>query len=365
MKIKVIYSRLFITLLIPIFSFGQDKPLIIQPSAKEIFLLWERNDSDQSFMVLRREGESEYKLLNKEPINELTHRYDIITALGDEFERTLSLFKVKYPEQIHEKLNENKLADILGTMIMPELAVIRGRGYIDKNIKAGAAYEYKVNLVTSRGNVPFTSTVKVTAENHFPEKPKNYTVTGQNNEIHLKWDIPENPNAGYDIFRAESAKGKYEQINRKRILIMGEKNPENKNPCFIDKEVIPGKTYWYKVAGRDALGNLGAFSDIKSATSFDKTPPLEPRLKKINLNQQGIALLDWNHEDINDVNEFRIYKSRNIREYGIVIKSKLPNTSKNYKESSKESGFFWYRISAVDKYGNEAFSNAEGIFISK
>lgn len=365
MKVKILYIMLLVFIFVPVNCFCQDKPLIIQPSAKEIFLLWERSDSNQSFMVFRKESESEYKLLNKEPLNVLTHRYDITTILGDKLERTIKLFNVRYPEQIYEKLDENKMANILGTMIMPELAVIRGIGYVDRDIKAGISYEYKVNLITTRGNVPFTRAVKVVAENHFPKKPKHFTVTGQNNEIHLNWDIPESPNAGYDIFRAGSLNGRYEQINRKRILIIEAKNSKNKNPCFIDKEVMPGRTYWYKVAGRDALGNLGIYSDTRSAKAIDKTPPFEPNLKKIKLSRQKIVLLEWKHKYTKDVNEFRIYRSRNIREYGNLVKTKIPNTYNSFKDVPETPGFYWYRISAVDQNGNEAYSNAEGVYINK
>lgn len=60
-------------------------------------------------------------------------------------------------------------------------------------------------------------------------------------------------NAGFNIYRAESADGEYEQINGALIPAEGSAT-ERATYNFVDDDVKNGKTYYYKLEDIDLSG---------------------------------------------------------------------------------------------------------------
>lgn len=363
MKRTFIFGLVFYYILI-IPAFAQDRLLTAYPSAKVIFLTWERLDENQSFNVYRDEGNGRLTKITKNPIRILWYRSDIIETLDEELSLYMELFKVKYPEQIHQKLDKLPSAETIICAINPQIAKIRGRGFLDKTVKAGQKYKYRIFVVENGVDRPYSKAIQLTAKDIIIEKPKNFEAEGANHEINLYWDAPDSPNAGFDIFRSESKDGVYQQINKKRqLLLKVSVTEQERSPVYIDKNIIVNKEYWYKVAARDPIGNLGKFTNPIAATAQDKTPPQKPIIEKPQLNSKGYAIIKWQQIDISDVVDFYVYKSRSINEKGRRLQGEITLDQNKYIfiDQNNEKGFFWYRVAAVDEKGNESLSDAKAI----
>lgn len=81
-----------------------------------------------------------------------------------------------------------------------------------------------------------------------PAKPEGFTLVQGNGYIELKWNQGiEEDLAGYTIYRSDAADGQYTAIksNLKQVN-------------YIDKNIVLGKVYYYKLAVSDTAGNISA-----------------------------------------------------------------------------------------------------------
>ena len=106
-----------------------------------------------------------------------------------------------------------------------------------------------------QGNITSTTapaTTTTTAPLTVIELASFYPLSG-NNSIALIWKTEsEIDNAGFNLYRAESRKGKYSKINK--TLIPAEGNAGGASYKYEDKGVRNGKTYYYKLEDVDTSG---------------------------------------------------------------------------------------------------------------
>ncbi|MEE0874122.1 MAG: leucine-rich repeat protein [Ruminococcus sp.] len=86
--------------------------------------------------------------------------------------------------------------------------------------------------------------------------PENVSASSDKEYIAVSWNEPDdNTVVGFNLMRCDSKDGNYKEIRT------------NTNAVLIyDEDVVPGKTYWYKVQSVDKAGNLSAFSAPVSCT---------------------------------------------------------------------------------------------------
>ncbi len=120
--------------------------------------------------------------------------------------------------------------------------------FLDTSVVAKVEYTYRVRGADLDGNIgePSTEVSTYTYDFKHPARPRITSVTSTGTGIRLQWEPLFSPSEheGFVVFRSKSSNGPYHQISG---LIKGS--------AFIDKNVIHGQTFWYKVQLIDKSGN--------------------------------------------------------------------------------------------------------------
>jgi hypothetical protein len=350
-------------------ALGQD--FVAHGSDQAIFIRWQRANQNQVFNVYRKTSTEDYVKLNQQPIAIMKHRSDIVSVLGGDTSQILENFNVRYPEQIHEVLDRKPGISVLAGTIDPRLAIIRGDGYLDTTVVKGTRYSFKITFsqnATSTEEILYADEINLSAETIPPLPPSNLMAKSANLAILLFMSPSEtgstgetfNHNAGYDIFRSTNRNGVYQKINKKRIFLSKPKDQSHKPiPCFVDKELKIGTRYWYKSAAIGILGTLSETVGPVSAVALDKTPPEAPTIDHISQASEKSIMIVWQISDNSDVTGFNVYRSTTITAIGPKLnpKKQIGPSQRTFKDSNPKVGqLYWYRVTAVDKFGNEAFS---------
>lgn len=140
-----------------------------------------------------------------------------------------------------------------------KIATVKGstRKYVDQSVKSGKKYYYKIMATGNLNGVRITSGYSETASFRALKQVKISSVKMTANDyLRIKWGKVAGATK-YKIFRASSRNGSY-----KKIAIVPSKGS---NLTYTDKDVISGKTYYYRVqAYSEEKGMISAGSGSKS-----------------------------------------------------------------------------------------------------
>lgn len=150
--------------------------------------------------------------------------------------------------------------------------------YVDKNVSLGVRYYYKIRAyrtVDDKKVYSSYSSIKNVVVRVATPTVKSVLRTSYNS-LEIKWSTVSGA-TGYRLYRSTSEDGKYEQVK----TLAG-----NDNTTYVDKGLVCGRTYYYKVRAYrkvDGTKYFGLFANpegnytrpakakIKDSTSFDAT----------------------------------------------------------------------------------------------
>lgn len=98
-----------------------------------------------------------------------------------------------------------------------------------------------------------------------PTPPTGLSATGAERAVQLAWSPASDANgvAGYHVFRATAADGAYAQITTTLV----------RTTTYVDVELIPGTTYFYRVRAYDGTNNRSDVSNTASAAALALATP--------------------------------------------------------------------------------------------
>lgn len=105
-----------------------------------------------------------------------------------------------------------------------------------------------------------------TAEYSLPVELVSFTSKADYDRVVLEWETAsEVNNEGFFLYRSSQSDDGYEQLNS--VLIPGNGNSNTSHQYeYVDKNVVAGQTYFYKLISRDFNGDLTEYESIVSAT---------------------------------------------------------------------------------------------------
>lgn len=128
--------------------------------------------------------------------------------------------------QVYRKVNKGKWKAV---------KYVTGTSYTDKNVKAGNTYYYTVKACRTVDGKQVYSTYNTKGVSG--KLTTSISLKTKSRKVTISWKKTKSA-AGYYIYRASSAKGKYSKIK---------KVTSGKTLKYTDKKVKKGKTYYYKV----------------------------------------------------------------------------------------------------------------------
>ena len=188
-----------------------------------------------------------------------------------------------------------------------KLRIARGMAYIDRTVTAKKEYVYQLYGVQKNGmEVALAVDVTLVAgELILPDPPSGLILSVGDRKVLSLWNP--NPYAySYMVQRSTNSGGPFQLVNPQPVVYNLENDIQDQpisppRPGFLDfqrwdEDGLPlahtvngvsvfgpenGKTYYYRVASRDNLGNLGNWGAALPATPVRSTPPMAPDELKV------------------------------------------------------------------------------------
>ena len=243
----------------------------------------------------------------------------------------------------------------------PVLRIEGWLSYLDTEVENGKTYTYQVEAVDMIGAAsPRRSSLPVTpTDTRAPLVPTGLRGVDSEEGVLLLWRLsPDLDLASYNVLRSERVEGEYQQINPEPI--------PGEQARYLDRDVIRGTSYYYRVTAVDRSGNESAPCGPTSVLPADSEPP--PEISgleaEVDAEERGVTL-QWNRPQIPDLQGYFVYRE-SIGAQGQEGKAMrlnadpLPDTEKpafadtGYKERGlAPGGRYRYGVSAVDSSYNE------------
>jgi len=184
-----------------------------------------------------------------------------------------------YPTAITLSWNANAESDLAGyevfratspagpfVQISPGLT--QGATYlIDTGAAVGTPSYYKVVAVDIYGQVSAATTISATRPATAPAAPAGLAAVASVKSVMLSWNANGESNlAGYQIFRATSANGAYQQLN----------SGVQTGTTFVDTTAPAGVVSYYQVVAVNQFGMVSAPATISAKRLAANTPPATP-----------------------------------------------------------------------------------------
>ena len=254
------------------------------------------------------------------------------------------------------------------------IAVLKNKEYIDKNLIVGKKYFYRVEAEYNESK----KMSKVVSNTPMLDKTIiNVSKSKSHNSVYLKWEKVDGA-SGYKIYRSTAKDGKYIAIKNINSL------------SYIDKDLITGKTYYYRVRAYKTVGKktvYGPYSNKTSAKPILASPSFNisqnnTHVKVTISTSKGATGYEIYKKDVND-NVFkkvatttsRVYKDEKInflttyeykvRAYKVIGKKKvysgfsaikeqetyIPKPNMALERSQRNSvDIYWDGINKIDGY---------------
>ena len=216
--------------------------------------------------------------------------------------------------------------------------------YVDKDLEPDTLYFYRISLFTKNGRESNPiETVEVKTKPRFASVPFIKAIGGLANQIKLLWRPHPNPKvASYIIERREIDSSKWKKIDE----LKGRLNAE-----YIDKDVKENRIYLYRIRAKTYDGVISKPS--KEVEANTKPLPKTVTNLKATLDLPKKIELTWDKNPEKDIAYYRIYRNILIKDFLFKPIAKTQKT-RYIDHIDKDGAVYYYKVSAVDKYGLES-----------
>ncbi len=349
--------------------FAQKAPLIyfLPAGNKVVIVLGDTPRSVASFMVYRKDTNSKkFKPLTPSPVTRVKDPYKAAELIGNDFNWIAKRVGSDDPDFVYNRLVVDRNTTLALCLVSHGLRRAMGRTYVDTKVNRGNSYRYRVILLNILGKEikRVEKTVKVT-DSPKPQKPKRLTAEAKDGKVILKWEYPKyrggerDLTVGFLLYRKEG-NAKYIRITRAPILRV------EGWLTYIDERIKNGNFYTYAIEAINMVGAKSERTYSKPVKPIDKKPPLVPADLKAIDKKEGVLLL-WKISPEPDAHHYNVYRAYNLKEkFKKINKEPIPVESPKFLDKDVQRGVVqYYRVSAVDKSGNESALSGPASIIPK
>ncbi len=243
----------------------------------------------------------------------------------------------------------------------------------------GAAYAYRVRARASKRRVSADSNTVILRLYPPPQRITGLAARLTESAILLSWSLPESAAgaapavSGYRVYRGELDPASAEEAAADIAKAKWKSPLALRGPAaggeFQDAQFLFGATYLYTVRAVTLLEGIGGGS-LESPDSAplvvaarDTFPPAAPQELVVVYVPAGEppaaqAELSWSMNTEGDLAGYRVYRSEKEGTPGLVLTPEMLSTPA-FRDISIAAGHrYWYRVTAVDRSGNESLPSA-------
>lgn len=231
-----------------------------------------------------------------------------------------------------------------------------GLRYVDKNVKPGEKYAYKIKLAgTSPVYIIEEGIVEVKVEKFNPDFAKQ-TLTASENEgsIGINWKA-NNELSFYKVERSDDNGKTFKKLTKAPLLTMKSKAGVNDpSEGYLDTLVVNYKPYIYRVYGTTSFAEKVLIGEI-TAMGRDRTPPEQPFVPQPQQISDNEIKIKWqmSANPAKDLKGFYVGRDSSSSGEFKYITPLLPPSSREYIDKSfLQGGSNFYLVEAIDTAGN-------------
>ncbi len=233
--------------------------------------------------------------------------------------------------------------------------------YHDNSIVPGEKYVYKVARVIGKTDIEFGVSAEIEAGVFKPgNPPEEIVVEPGNHRASIKWKPDEENYFAVNIYRSSNKESNVKRVNDLPIMLSTYTDEDGKEKYpeyfFKDDSLNYDYTYYYELTSIDFFGRESSHSEKIEVIIKDKLPPPPPYNLRRKVDKYNVGI-SWDIAASDDLFGFNVYRSSNDKDYRKVNKKLLNKTDTTFSETFEKSSYYYYRVAAVDKAGNEALSN--------
>jgi YVTN family beta-propeller protein len=228
--------------------------------------------------------------------------------------------------------------------------------YNNTGLTAGTSYSYRVRAKDAAGNVGGYSTVATAitqgaTDTTPPSAPGTLTATASSTSattMNLSWG-PATDNVavtGYQVERCQGA-----GCSNFALVFTTTQTSSTTNV-----NLTPGTSYSYRMRATDAAGNVGAYSNVSSATTLalDSTPPTAPATITATATSSTQINVSWGFatDNVGVVNYF-LERCQGAGCTNFAALTTTGNQVRQFNDSVTANTSYSYRVRATDAQGNQ------------
>ncbi|HIP49215.1 MAG TPA: hypothetical protein EYG92_09665 [Lutibacter sp.] len=240
-----------------------------------------------------------------------------------------------------------------------EAAKMAGLGFVDTTVKPNEKYLYKVTPLTPKDIIDIEDGGVFIGLQDYKElpKPMDLAVIFSDKKTMLSWNYAI-LNKTYNSYFVERSKDSinFKQLNKLPITSLNNNKRRNSKRMFYLDSIDNDKSYYYRIRGRNAFGEVGPASKIVFGIS---RKALEYMPKITNKNYFGTSgiVLEWEFpkEGNKQITGFELNRSDKATGKYKVIKRNIPPESRKIKYDSLQPTNY-LTITAIGKNGTRKTS---------
>lgn len=236
-----------------------------------------------------------------------------------------------------------------------------GLRYVDKNVKTGGRYAYRVFVAAQTAEYAYDTAYVVVDVEEMPKWPAPSMLNFESGDgtIKLTWNESDLQSySGYYIYRSDNGGTTYSKMNELPLVIVTPANDAPPSPYYNDTLTVNYRNYHYRVFGITPFGELSLPAEI-IAFSKDLTPPAAPKINKPQQISSSQVKISWTMEQkSNDLQGFYVSRSADpIDGFRFIHKKALSAKTFEFIDDIKGETETYYTVAAVDTAGNLGFSS--------
>ncbi len=240
----------------------------------------------------------------------------------------------------------------------PNVASALGLRYVDRTVRAGETYTYRIRLNEPRPYRIDAGEVTVVVRPPEPNPPPaNLTALGLDGRIEIRWDeLMRDHHTGYNIYRSEDGGRIFNKLNSTPIVMVTRTDTVQRGiGVYTDSTIVNYRPYKYRVRGINAFGELGPHAEVE-AMGRDLTPPAPPIVKNPEQIERNRIRLTWDVIQVDaDLAGFIVSRSAlSDSNFRPITPRPLPKTARTFIDERPDDAEPYYLVSSIDTAGNTA-----------
>ena len=310
-------------------------------------------EPNYGFVVYRTGPDGQERQVTDAPVRPLEEPARFVAAVGGELDRALASVDATDGFTLRRRVQATPLTSHVMSLLYRGVARGLGRGYLDPDVEPGVRYRYRVVFVDTAGQeTGEVRTGAIDAVTVDPPAPSATEATALAHEVVIGWDYPEYTGDPTDLvvsFEVERAEGDgaFRRLNREP-LVRNDAGPLR----YVDRAVVPGRRYRYRVRARDMVDRVGPPGDTVMVVTVDPSPPAAPGGLETEAGDGEVALR-WRIASDPRVNGYVVERSTGIDQpYQRLNEVPVPALEPAYLDTTAEGTVrYFYRVASVDSAG--------------